>query len=397
MTAPYSRNNLYLDRYFPASEPMPEATAGQSDPSPSPDYENFDPEWNEDLEMAPEEPADLEEESGLGEEIPEEPTKKQQKLIDWLEDHGEDLQGCYEETQTRLNELLDGVEELKPEKKLEKLREVEAELAAIEDELSTYEKKTESLSRTGLSENDLLLDNPIDAEDLKDELEETQAALTKEIAAAQEAKVEAETKEAKAKAEEIENKTVKANFLDALGYLNGAKGEVYFTAKVWGDKHIKDYHEDVSENARRLISQMADAVVSGDWDTGVKTTLDSLNSGAADNTLALVFVCLDKQGSGLLEKIPSEILEAMSDAIKRGNDPGDKNIYFITQDGKYDGPKDDRRRKDMHHFDLSYADAADRFAAQAEINRQREMSEAETAEDAEDTNREDADSEAEAV
>ena len=36
MTAPFSRNNLYLDRYFPASQPEPTATPVQPDPAPPP-------------------------------------------------------------------------------------------------------------------------------------------------------------------------------------------------------------------------------------------------------------------------------------------------------------------------------------------------------------------------
>ncbi|MFO1462380.1 MAG: hypothetical protein U1F66_01240 [bacterium] len=377
MSVSAPRDNLYLDRYFPEPEnpgyPQPPAPSVSTDA----DYGDFDSAWGEEAELPEESPsADLPE----GDPTPPEgPSQKQEALLAWLEGHGKDLENDYEESRERLSALVDGVEELSPEQKLARLREVEAELDAIEDDLAAYHKKEEKLADAGPGEEDWLLEGPIDSEELASDLEDSREALQKELDATQEAKVEAEEKLAQDEAKAEENRGTKQALQEALGYLNGSKGELYFTAKVWGDKHIKDYHEDVTENASRIVAAMADAAVSGDWETVVKSSIDSLSTGAADNTLALVYTVIEKQDPRLFEKIPSQILEAMSDAILRGNDPGDKNIYYIKQDGKYDAPKDDRRRKDMHHFDLSYQEAADRLAAQAELNRQREQAEAEKA------------------
>ncbi len=381
MSISVPRDNLYLDRYFPDPEPSGYPQAPTPPGPTDADYGDFDSEWAQGAEPPEESPApDLAEDDPAS---PEGPTPKQEALLAWLEDHGKDLENDYEESRERLSALVDGVEELSPEQKLARLREVEAELDAIEDDLAAYQKKEKNLADSGPGEEDWLLEGPIDSEEFASDLEDSREALKKELDTTQEAKVEGEEKRARDEAKAEENRNTKQALQEALGYLNGSKGELYFTAKVWGDKHIKDYHEDVTENASRIVAAMADAAVSGDWDTVVKSSIDSLSTGAADNTLALVYTVIEKQDPRLFEKIPSQILEAMSDAILRGNDPGDKNIYYIKQDGKYDAPKDDRRRKDMHHFDFSYQEAADRLAAQAELNRQREQAEAENSEAAE--------------
>lgn len=373
-----SQGPLYLDRYFPKLV--------QDQPSPNEAKESFGSEeyWDFDVgeaETMADDENSLSEQEMEADNLPAElentetPTAEQQKLVDWLEKHGETLDESYQEAQGRFQELQEGAQDLAPQDKAKRLREIEETLAKIENDLQEYQGEEKKLEASGL-ENDSL-DSDLNSEEIEDDLTKLKEGLKEELEKTQEAVVDAEEREAKAEQKSKENEAGKEQFLGALGFLNGTNGERYFTANVWGKKHIKDYHEDVTENASRIVSQMADAIISGDWEIGVKASIDSLSSGSSDNTLALVYVVLEKQDPQLFKKIPSEILEAMSDAIRRGNSPGDKNIYYIHQDGKYDTPKDDRRRKDMSHENISYAEAADQLRAYAEAKRDLEKAEAE--------------------
>ena len=371
-----SQNPLYLNRYF--SEPVQETPTPHESNSSFGAEEYWDFDLSEDEIPASEESAVAEQEFETEslEEAPESaegPTAEQQKLLEWLNGHAETLEESYQDAQGRFQELQDGVQDLAPQDKAERLREIEDTLSEIEDDLQEYQGKEKKLENSGLESEQL--DSSLDSEEIKNDLSKFKEGLSEELEKTEEAASKAEEEKAKAEQEIKDNEASKEQFLGALGYLNGTKGERYFTANVWGKKHIKDYHEDVTENASRIVSQMADAIISGDWDSGVKASIDSLSSGSADNTLALVYVVLDKEDPELFKKIPSEILEAMSDAIRRGNSPGDKNIYYIHQDGKYDTPKDDRRRKDMSHENISYAEAADHLRAYAEAKRALEKAE----------------------
>lgn len=386
MSQSLPKNTLYLDRYFPVHEP---ASSPPSENSYLPEeYAGFDAEYAEETEFGmeayPESDAAAAE-TEFGEEIPEGPSPKQAKEIEWLEKNGEKLAEAYQEAQGEFEDLQDGLQDLAPEEKAKRLRDIEDALAEIENDLKSYRDHEQALQNSGLEAGVEMPDTEVDSEELGEGLEELKEGLETEIEKAEQAAVEAEEQAAKAEAQAEDNEKTKDQLLDALGYLNGSKGERYFTAKVWGKKHIKDYHEDVTEFASRIISEMAEAAVSGDWEAGVAASIDSLSGGSADNALALVYVVLEKQNPELFEKIPSQILEAMSDAIRRGNSPGDKNIYYINQDGKYDGPKDDRRRKDMHHENISYAEAAERLQAYADANRQTEEAEAQDAPAAEES------------
>lgn len=383
MSQSLSKNSLYLDRYFPV----------QDSPSPQPadhpylpeEYAGFDAEYVEesDFGMEPDSAMDAAE-TEFGEEIPEGPTPEQAKQISWLEKNGEELAEAYQEAQGQFGDLQDGLQEMPPEEKAKRLRDIEEALNEIESDLQTYRKKEQALTESGLEEGELLSEAEVDSENLGKEIEALKEGLEEEIQKTEQAAVEAEEQAAKAEAQAEDNEKTKDQLLEALGYLNGSKGERYFTAKVWGKKHIKDYHEDVTGYAADILSKMADAAVSGEWDVEVATAIDAVPGDSVDNTLALIFVVLEKQDPALFQKIPSKILEAMSDAIRRGNSPGDKNIYYIKQDGKYDGPKDDRRRKDMHHENISYAEAAERLQAYAEAKRQAEEIEAENSPAAEE-------------
>lgn len=373
------KNALYLDRYFPVQDPAGHPPS-ESTYLPE-EYAGFDAEYLEEADFGMESDPEADAaaaETEFGDEIPEGPSPEQAKEIEWLEKNGEKLAEAYQEAQGQFEDLQDGLQDLAPEDKAKRLRDIEDALAEIEGDLKDYRDHEQALQNSGLSAGAEMPETEVDSEELGEGLESLKEGLETEIQKAEQAAVEAEEQAAKAEAEAEDNEKTKDQLLDALGYLNGSKGERYFTAKVWGKKHIKDYHEDVTEFASRIISEMAEAAVSGDWETGVASSIDSLSGGSADNTLALVYVVLEKQNPELFEKIPSKILDAMSDAIRRGNSPGDKNIYYINQDGKYDGPKDDRRRKDMHHENISYAEAAERLQAYAEAKRQAEEAEAES-------------------
>lgn len=377
MSQSLPKNALYLDRYFPVQE-LPNPRPSENSYLPE-EYAGFDAEYSEDMDFGMEAYPESDvaaAETEFVDEIPEGPSPEQAKEIEWLEKNGEKLAEAYQEAQGQFEDLQDGHQDLAPEDKAQRLRDIEDALDEIESDLKSYRDHEQALQKSGLEDGVEMPDTEVDSEELGEGIEALKEGLEAEIQKAEQAKVEAEEQAVKAEAQAEDNKKTKNQLLDALGYLNGSKGERYFTAKVWGKKHIKDYHEDVTDYASRVIAEMADAAVSGDWETGVSTSISSLSGDVADNTLALVYVVLEKQNPELFEKIPSKILEAMSDAIRRGNSPGDKNIYYINQDGKYDGPKDDRRRKDMHHENISYADAAERLQAYAEAKRQAEEIEA---------------------
>lgn len=374
------RNDLYLDQYFPQEEPAPEQA------SPEECYESFEEEFLDGDNIQPvDESSSPESEGEIGfgeEEEAGEPSSLQKSTMEWLEEHGQELEEKYIGAQELLSDLLDGSEELKPEERKKQLQDVESTLNEIERELGKYSDKQERLEDSGLPEELWSFDSNIDPESMEDELSAIRKDLGEAIESADTEATEAAEAEAKAEKQETEGRQLKDQLSDLLGYLNGSKDKVYFTAKVWGDKHIKDYHEDVTQYALAIVSGMADAAVSGDWET-VSNLVGGLDSGAADNTLGLVGFLLQKYCPQALEKIPSQILESMSDGILRGNAPGDARIYFINQDGKYDGPKDDRRRKDMGHEGFHYRDAAEIFQSHAASNRAREEAEAEEATDPE--------------
>lgn len=368
-------SNLYLDQYFPTEAPEPAVEPSSEGGDYAEDLEPLD-----DVEVVDDASASEEsEEIGFEEEEEvAEPSSRQKSTMEWLEDHGAELEGKYIDAQERLSDLLGGAEDLKPEERKLKLQEVESTLSEIERELGKYADKQEWLQESELPEELWDFDSNIDPESMEEELELIRKDLGEAVDSAETEASEAAEAEAKAETEEKEGRQLKDQLSDLLGYLNGSKDKVYFTAKVWGDKHIKDYHEDVTQYALAIVSGMSDAAVSGDWDA-VSNLVTGLDSGAADNTLGLVGFLLNKFCPQALEKMPSEVLESMSDAILRGNAPGDSRIYFINQDGKYDGPKDDRRRKDMGHEGFRYQDAADIFQNHAETNRAREKAEAEEA------------------
>ncbi|HKX12122.1 MAG TPA: hypothetical protein VJP40_03140, partial [bacterium] len=120
-------NNLYVDQYFPTEPTQPLGNEMPSDGS----YESFEDDFlgGGDMEVV-EDSAN----SGVLEGDPEveeemlEPTALQKSTMEWLDEHGQDLEEDFFAAQERLAELLDGVEEMKPEKRKEKLEEVESTL-----------------------------------------------------------------------------------------------------------------------------------------------------------------------------------------------------------------------------------------------------------------------------
>ena len=366
-------SNYYLDQYFPTEATPP--SEGELFPREG-NYESFEEDFliEENMEVV-EESANsgvLEEEEAEKEAL--EPTALQKSKMEWLDEHGRDLEGNFFEAQERLSELLDGSEDLEPEKRKEKLAEVESALDEIERELSQYADKEESIRDSELPEELWEFDSSIDAESMEDELESIRKDLGKAMEGA-EADIQAEADaEAKEEKKEKDGRALKDQLNDLLGYLNGGKDRLFFTAKVWGDKHIKDYHSDITQYALGIISQMANAATSGDWEA-VTATVEGLHNDKSDNTLGLIGYLLSEYAPQTLDKLPSSLLEAMADGVRRGNEPDHAGIYYIKQNGRYDTPKDDRRRKDMGHVGFTYLDAAGIFEAKAETARTREEAE----------------------
>ncbi|HKY64033.1 MAG TPA: hypothetical protein VJR29_11495 [bacterium] len=375
------RNDLYLDQYFSSPEPAP-VEGGYSDGG---SYESFEEDFliEEGLD-----PVDASAGEGVAEEEyieeePLEPSSSQKEAMEWLEEHGEDLEEEFVDAQDRLAEILGGSEELKPEERKAKLEEVESTLDEIERELEEYADKEESLRDSELPEELWEFDAVVDVESMEDDLESIRKDLGTELETAEEEATEIAEAEAKAEEDEKEGRALKDQLNDVLGYLNGGKDRLYFTAKVWGDKHIKDYHEDITQYALSIISQMADAAASGDW-TQATASIEALANDKADNALGLIGFLLSEFAPQTLDKLPSSLLEVMADGVRRGNEPDHAGIYYINQNGKYDTPKDDRRRKDMGHVGFTYLEAAEIFEAKADANRAREEAEAEAAGDSED-------------
>ncbi len=340
-------------------------------------------------------------------ENPSQPlSAKQQRALERIQKLEEELSRDFQNAQKDYNSLMEG--ELSPEEKQKQANEIESVLENIESDLEFLESKKAKLAEDGVSTEapgslegfDLDLGdssslNSEAIENLKSDLANAQDEIDGEVAA-----VEAQEKaEAQALVQQREGKELKNATLDFLQYFNGGKERWYFTAKVWGKKHIKDYHEEVTAWTRSISKDIASAFESGDWST-VKTNVETIPSKDVDNVLGLIYVVMEKHHPELLKKMPSDVLEGFHDNILRGNSPEDSRIYYLDQKddrGNFkdrsmigagfaalggtftagmgvlntsDRPRDDRFRPDMGHVGTSYADAAAGFLKQADINRE---------------------------
>ncbi len=332
---------------------------------------------------------------------------KQQRALERIQKLEEELSQDFQNAQKDYNSLMEG--ELSPEEKQKQAREIENILENMESDLEFLESKKAKLAAEGVSTEefgsldgfdlDLEASTSISTESIenfKSDLSGTREQIDAEVA-----EVEAQERaEAQALVQQKEGKELKNSTLDFLQYFNGGKDRWYFTAKVWGKKHIKDYHEKVTAWTRSLSGDMADAFESGDWST-VKTNVEAISSNEVDNVLGLIYVVMEKHHPELLKKIPSDVLESFHDNILRGNSTGDEGVYYLNQQSESkdqnkiigatfmalagslstgigmastgDRPRDNRLRTNLKHVGTSYAEAAEGFLKQANINRKIEV------------------------
>lgn len=290
---------------------------------------------------------------------------KQKRILSELEKSSAEFNENYETLQEQLSELQSGEQDLE-QKKLN-LENIEALLQNLEAEFRGYHDKELLLVKTGLAEQDLdaYLGNTLDPS-LEDEMKEIENTLSQEQAAIH----ASETENIEAERKSQEGIKLKDRTLDTLQYLNGDKDRWYYSGKVLGakHKHIYRYHENIQSYAQGLIGDIAQAFSSGEW-KGVEAVVCSLGPQDVDNTLTLVYSVL-QHAPQVLEAIPSQVLTLMSDSILKGNNPGSKNVIWYIQkgEGKYNQPKNDRRRQGNHSAQITGNEASRQLSMLAKIN-----------------------------